>query len=50
MNNKCKKTEAEMVGTVAEVKNFQEVKNGSVESGETFNMLAKLWDYNGNVR
>ena len=50
MNNKCKKTEAEMVGTVAEVKNFQEVKNGSVESGEAFKMLAKLWDYNGNVR
>ena len=38
-----------MVGTVAEIQNIVDDNDAEIR-GDTLYMVAKLWDYNGNIR
>ena len=49
VDNKCRHTEHQMVGTVAEIQNMVADTNAEVR-GDTLVMLAKLWDSQGNIR
>ena len=47
VSQRCRDSEHEMVGEVAEIQNI--VQEGEVR-GDTLHMVARMWDYQGKLR